>query len=108
MDAVEQATINLMHALGNYVLIIGEARKSRERPGKPFMSLAEIGQYSMNREPEVRAALDALRRARALATMKEYADNEPEECHTASRYCRCEECQNNKDDHTYHMGLDND
>jgi hypothetical protein len=41
-------------------------------------------------------------------TEKEYADNEPEECHTASRYCRCEECQNNKDDHTYHMGLDND
>lgn len=69
-DSVETATAELMHALGNFLAIVMESRLSKEH-GKPrMMDDAEVGRYAMSKEPELSAALDALRGAMSVARIE--------------------------------------
>lgn len=80
MITVEIATDDLIHALSNYLNIVGEAHQARQAGAPCMMDDGEVGRYAMNRAPILRAALDSLRGAMSAAKIE--ADDEP-----ARDYC---------------------
>lgn len=67
---VEAATNDLIHALGNYLGIVRNA-KVRDAEGKSsFMDIPALGLYALDKEPELSAALDALRGAMSVARIE--------------------------------------
>lgn len=67
MITVETATQDLIHALGNFLITLGQVRGFHDKGDHRFMSAAEVGTWAMSKEPELRAALDSLRGALAVA-----------------------------------------
>lgn len=68
---MEEATNDLLHTLGNFLGIVGDSCRAEERGMARFMSDLELGTFTRQREPELRAALDKLKHARNVERIEE-------------------------------------
>jgi hypothetical protein len=70
---IEQATADLIHTLGNFLGIVKNCRVNDRFDG-PFMELEDLGSFTLDKEPELTAALDKLKHARAVAQIERLED----------------------------------
>jgi hypothetical protein len=68
---VEAATNDLIHALGNFLGIVRNAKRNGTPKGDiVYGQRPALGVYALDKEPELSAALDALRGALAVAKIE--------------------------------------
>lgn len=101
---IEQATNDLIHVLGNFLLVTGEARAAASIGIPRMLSDSELGAYVIHHEPALRLALDNLRatliRARLDEALAEQEDRERSNREAMDNGPRDEDCER------YHQAKD--